>query len=239
MNIDVIPNLKELTPQKIYGKTAIVLDILRCTSTIITALANGCRQVIPTQSPREAADLINKYPQSSVLVAGENKGAKIPGFDLGNSPVEIAGSPLKGKILIISTTNGTTAIRSCKSAKHVLIGSFLNVSAVCARAISNQKDTVIICAGTEGNIALEDIMAAGCFVSEFKKSSQDMRYSDLAKTFYYLYKYFKNNLEQILLTSRSGLNLQSLGYRQDILHCLQKDLYKIVPVYKNNTVQLA
>jgi len=239
MNIDVIPTLKELTPQKIYGKTAIVLDIFRCTSTIITALANGCREVIPARTSLEAKDLVSRYPSNSVVLAGETKGAKIPGFDLGNSPVEIAGYPILDKTLILSTTNGTEAIRSCKPAKYVLIGSFLNVSSTCTRAASNQKDTVIVCAGSEGNIALEDIMAAGCFVAHFKKCSQELRISDLSKTFYYLYKYFKNNLEQILLTSRSGQNLQVLGYSQDIFHCLKKDLYKIAPIYRNNAVHMA
>lgn len=239
MNVDIIPTFKDISPQKIYGKTAIVLDVFRCTSTIITALANGCKEVIPASDDVEAESLASKLPRNSYILAGEIKGQKLPGFELGNSPVEFTRYPVRQKTVILTTTNGTEAIKICKPAKHVLIGSFLNVSSVCSRAATYQKDIIVACAGTRGNISLEDIMAAGCLIAELKQSSIETRCCDLARTFYYLYKYFKDNLEQILLTSRSGLNLQRLGYEHDITFCLQQDLYRIVPVYKNGVIRLS
>ncbi|MCL4442259.1 MAG: 2-phosphosulfolactate phosphatase [Firmicutes bacterium] len=238
MIVDVIPTLKELTPQKIYGKTAIVLDIFRCTSTIVTALANGCKEVVPQLSFQEVDTAAAKYPINDFLLAGEINGQKIPGWNLGNSPVEYTEYPVRDKTILLTTTNGTNAIKACKPAKSVLIGSFLNLSAVCSRAVTDQKDIVIVCAGTQGNIALEDIMAAGCHISRLKKYYQDVRLTDLSRTFYYLYNYFRDNLFKVLSASRSALNLQKLGYERDIAFCLQKNIYKIAPVLKNNTIQL-
>lgn len=238
MIVDIIPSLKDLSPPKIYGKTVIVLDIFRCTSSIVTALANGCKEVVPVRSPLEAKETAAKYAAGTVVLAGEIKGAKIDNFDLGNSPLEFSQEAIRDKTVILSTTNGTEAIKASKPAKNIIIGSFLNVSAACSRAVTYHKDIVIVCSGADGNIALEDLMGAGCHVSRLKQYYQDVRLSDQARTFYYLYQYFKKNLLQVLQTSRSGLNLQNLGYEKDIPFCLQKNLYKLAPVYQNNSVQL-
>ena len=238
MIVDVIPTVKDLTPQKIYGKTAIVLDIFRCTSTIVTALANGCKEIVPLRSTQEMESIAGKYQSNTTLTAGEHNGAKLLGFDLGNSPLEFTESLVRDKTILMVTTNGTDTIKSCKPAKHVLIGSLLNLGAACSRATTYQTDITIVCAGTSGNIALEDIMAAGNYVARLKKYYQEVRLSDPARTFYYLYKYFQNNLSQILTTSRSGQNLRNLGYEQDIVFCLQESIYKIAPVFKNNSIQL-
>lgn len=237
MIVDVIPTLKDLNPSKIYGRTVVVLDIFRCTSTIVTALANGCKEVVPVKSALEADEIAGKLEAGTFVLAGETKGVKIDSFDLGNSPLEFSQAAVRDKTVILSTTNGTEAIKSCKPAKHAIISSFLNVSAACSRAASYLRDIVIVCSGTDGFIALEDIMAAGCHISVLKQY-QEIRLSDQARTFYYLYQYFEENLLQVLQTSRSGLNLQRLGYEQDIPFCLKKNIYKLAPVYNNNSVQL-
>lgn len=238
MIVDVIASLKDLSPPKIYGKTVIVLDIFRCTSTIVTALANGCREVIPARSALEAKEIAAKLEANTFVLAGEVKGKKIEDFDFGNSPLEFSQEVIRDKTVILSTTNGADAIKSSKPAKHIIISSFLNVSAACSMAVTYHKDIVIVCSGRNGNIALEDLMGAGCHVSRLMQYHQDVRLSDQARTFYYLYNYFKENLLQVLQTSRSGLNLQTLGYEKDIPFCLQKNIYKLAPVFKNNSVQL-
>lgn len=238
MNVDIIPTLKEVRAQKIYGKTVIVLDIFRCSSTIVTALANGCTEIIPALTPQEAKTILEKIHSENVLIAGEIRGSRCKDFKTGNSPLEFRGSLVKNKTIILTTTNGTKAIRHCKPAKHVLIGSFLNVNAVCSRALGYQKDIIIVCAGSQGNIALEDVLAAGYHVSMLKKQMPDIRFGELARTFYYLYLYFKNNLKQILSTTRSGVNLQNLGYTEDIEYCLQENKFRVVPIFKNNTIRL-
>lgn len=238
MIVDIIPSLKELSSQKIYGKTVIVIDIFRCTSTIVSALANGCKEIIPVEDPQEAKTILTKFDDKNCMIAGENKGEKISGYPLGNSPIEFLQQPIKNKKIVLSTTNGTKAIKNCKSAKNVLIGSFLNVSAVCSCAIGYHKDIVIVCSGSRGSIALEDVMAAGCHVAKLKDLSIDIRLSELAKTFYYLYLHFQDHLKQLLVESRSGINLVKLGYEKDIDECLQFDKYKAVPVFNHNSIKL-
>ncbi|WP_418792471.1 2-phosphosulfolactate phosphatase [Phosphitispora sp. TUW77] len=238
MNVDIIPTLKEVKAQKIYGKTVIVLDIFRCSSTIVTALANGCAEIIPAVTLQEAKSILEKKHQKNILVAGEIRGLKCKNFKNGNSPLEFQEPLVKDKIIILTTTNGTKAIKYCKPAKQVLIGSFLNVDAVCSRALGYQKDIIIVCAGSEGKIALEDVLAAGYHVSVLKKQMPEIRFAELAKTFYYLYLYFKSNLKQVLLSTRSGINLQNLGYIDDIYYCLQENKFRVVPIYKNNIIRL-
>lgn len=238
LNVEIIPTLKDLSPAKIYGKTAIVLDVFRCSSSIITALANGCPEVMPALTPQEALAISAKLVPESYLLAGEIRGLQLSEFSLGNSPREFTRETIKGRRIILSTTNGTKAIRSCKPAKHVLIGSFLNVKSVCSWALGYQKDIVLVCAGTRGSIALEDVLAAGCHVGYLLKASEEIRISELAKTFYYLYSYFEDNLHQVLTSSRSGVQLKKFGCERDVGYCLQMNKFNIAPIFRQNSVKL-
>lgn len=239
MMVDVIPSIKELTPQKIYGKTAIVLDIFRCTSTIVTASANGCSEVIPVLNAEEAVEVSSRHEKGSYIIAGELGGKKIRGFELGNSPYEFSKDKVFGKKIILTTTNGTRAIKACKPAKNLLIGSFINAGAVTSCAFGYSKDIIIVCAGSNGGLALEDVLGAGYLVAQLKQYTEEIRQSELAKTFYYLYMYFKDHLNRLLASTRSGSNLQSLGYAADIDFCLQQNIYKVVPVFRNNSIKSA
>lgn len=239
MIVDVIPSIKEVTPQKIYGKTVIILDIFRCTSTIVTASANGCLEIIPVVDVEEAIHVSSRLEAGTFIIAGEIGGEQINGFDLGNSPLEFSKERVFGKKIILSTTNGTRAIKACKPAKNMLVGSFLNAGAVTSCAVGYSRDITIVCAGTKGNLSLEDVMGAGYHVAQLKKYTEDIRLSELAKTFFYLYEYFKDHLNQLLVTTRSGSNLQRLGYGSDIDYCLQKNIYKVVPVFRQNLIKPA
>lgn len=239
MLVDIIPTIKDFSAPKIYGKTVIVLDIFRCTSTVVTALANGCHKIVPVSDYEEALSLAKKLDRESCMVAGEVYGTKPPDFDLGNSPLEFTPETIAGKTVILLTTNGTKAIKHSKPAKNVLIGSFLNLNAVCSRALGFQKDITIICSGTRGNIALEDVLAAGCHVAELVEHCQEIRLSELSKTFYFLYEYFKGDLTHLLSAARSGVRLQKHGCEDDIGFCLQKDRFRVVPVFKYNSIKLS
>ena len=238
MNLEVLTTLQDVTDEKVSGKTAIVFDILRCTTSIVTALANGCREVIPVSSEREALELYKRSPDPALLLSGEHGGSKIPDFRLGNSPQEFTPRRVRNKTVIMTTTNGTQAIKKCRLARSVLIGSLLNISAVCRQALAAGRDIVVICAGSRGKIALEDLMAAGMVVAVCRRLVPGIRTVEPAATLYHLYDYLKNNMKQAVYTSRSGINLQSLGLQGDIDYSLKKNRYSIVPVYKENSVQL-
>lgn len=238
MNLEVLTTLQDVTPEKVCGKTAIVFDVLRCTTSIVTALANGCPEVVPVFSEGEARELFNQSSVPGVLLAGESGGVKIPGFHLGNSPMEFTSRLVRNKTIIMTTTNGTQAIRKCREAFAVFIGSFLNLTAVCRKALATGRDIVVICAGWRGKTALEDLIAAGMTVAVCRRLKPAICLAEPASTLFHLYSYLKKNMKPVIYTSRSGVNLRSLGFKRDIDFSLQKNRYNIVPVYRDNSIQI-
>jgi 2-phosphosulfolactate phosphatase len=146
------------------AKKVVVIDVLRATSTIVTALGNKALEIIPVIEPSEVIDLIKKLGPGECLTGGERKGLKIEGFDMGNSPAEYKKERVEGKKIIISTTNGTKAIKSTQGAAEVYIGSFLNVRAVVDHLREGDQDIIIICSGRDQNLCLEDLACAGMMI---------------------------------------------------------------------------
>ncbi|WP_031518030.1 2-phosphosulfolactate phosphatase [Desulfofalx alkaliphila] len=154
--------LKDL--QQSY-QTAVVLDILRATTTITTALANGCRGVIAVAEVEEARALA--AAKGKVLLGGERGAVRLPGFHLGNSPLEYTADKVGGKTVVLTTTNGTGTIElAVQRAAHVLMGSLLNVRAVAQELAAFKGHILLACAGTRGKFSLEDTLAAGWIIKE-------------------------------------------------------------------------
>ena len=141
------------------GRTVVVVDILRATTTIVHALAAGAKEVIPLLDVAEARCKAQAIG-SAVMLGGERGGKRIEGFDLGNSPTEYTAEAVGGKSVVFTTTNGTRAMQLCRSANRVLIGAFTNFSAVC-RELEREEHVDILCAGTDGQITREDVLFAG------------------------------------------------------------------------------
>ena len=163
MKINVYFTPLGVTSADIAGKPVIVVDILRATTTIIAALANGARAVIPAAASDEAARIAQNLERGQVLLAGERRADPISGFDLGNSPGEMTRDVVEGKTLVMSTTNGTPAIQAAEAGSPVLIGAATNFSAVVGRArelVEVDGEVSILCAGRERGFALEDAYAA-------------------------------------------------------------------------------
>ena len=152
-----------LDPDSLTQRTVIVTDVLRATTTIIAAIVNGCQKVIPQPSIDKALACQAKTPNS--LLGGERGGAKIPGFDLGNSPLEYESSRVQGKTLILTTTNGTVAMHRCRLAKRILIGAMTNLTAV-SRCLSPDQPVTIVCSGTDGEETAEDTIFAGALIEK-------------------------------------------------------------------------
>ena len=144
-------------------KTVIVLDILRATSTMITALNNGAQEIIPVREISEAIKLKQEQPEA--ILSGERNGIIIDGFQLGNSPVEFSTKIVGGKTIIACTTNGTSAVTAAKVARAVWIGALINCGAVALKAVAEvEKDLVILCSGTGGEPSLDDLLGAGAII---------------------------------------------------------------------------
>jgi 2-phosphosulfolactate phosphatase len=162
INVHLLPVLTE--PHELAGKTVVVIDVLRATTTIIHALAAGAKEVIPLLEVEEARELAAKLP-GRVVLGGERGGKQIEGFDLGNSPREYTPDAVGGKTLVFTTTNGTRAMLRCRQARRILIAGFVNFSAVC-RELGDEDQIEIVCAGTDGHVTREDTLLAGAIVEE-------------------------------------------------------------------------
>ncbi|MEW6663305.1 MAG: 2-phosphosulfolactate phosphatase [Bacillota bacterium] len=222
-------------PQEITGKEAVVvIDVLRASSTIITAFNSGCREVIPVASPEEALEMKKNLPKECLL-GGEREALIIPGFDLGNSPQEYRPEIVRGKTLVMTTTNGTKALILSKGAASSLIGGFLNASAVTGK-LASAPEVLLACAGTKGRFSLEDFAAAGAIAHRL--SIRGAKLADLTMAACGLYLAYREKLEALLSASEHGQRIIRLGWQADISYCGQEDLCPVVPVFQENSLRI-
>ncbi|SFL35799.1 2-phosphosulfolactate phosphatase [Pelosinus propionicus] len=233
MKIDVILLPKETAALDLSHSVCIVLDIFRATSTIVTALANGCKTITPALSTEDAETLASQM--GSVLFAGERQSIKIDGYDFGNSPFEFSKEKVAGKAIVMTTTNGTIAIKAAEKAYRTFIGSFINAKAVCMQAKQYGKDLVIVCAGTDGLFSLEDTLCAGLLV-QLLKTDCEVTLTDSALGAFLLYAQAKNMLVETAVQSRNGRRLYDLRRMDDVEYCLSADLFTIVPQYTEGKI---
>jgi 2-phosphosulfolactate phosphatase len=228
-----------LTQQRLKHATCLVFDILRATSSIVTALANGAEAVIPVQTIPEAVEA--KRRMSPVLLAGERDGLRITSrltgdidFDLGNSPREFTREAVDGKTIIITTTNGTRALRACSGAERIVVGSFLNPGATLAylRAVP-VNDLIIVCSGTYEEAALEDTLAAGAIVEGLQDRADDL--ADSAFIAESVYRRCGGDLELAMSHARNGKRLLSIKeLMPDVAYCVQRNIFSVLPCMQPN-----
>lgn len=218
----------QVSPAELAGRTVVVIDILRATTTIVQALWSGARDVIPCREIDEARKIAQDLRGDAVL-GGERGGRPIPDFELGNSPAEYTHQSVGGKTVVMTTTNGTRAIQACRGGTRVLLGAFVNYSALLAE-LANSPDVALVCAGTDRHITSEDVLFAGAVVSglrakrvelvdtndeaELAAAAWQTAVGDLSRA---------TQLRSALEASRGGRNLLALGYAGDILAATQVD----------------
>ncbi|MCR4426814.1 MAG: 2-phosphosulfolactate phosphatase [Firmicutes bacterium] len=228
MRVDVSLAPGEITAKDAQHSVVVVIDVLRATSTIAIALANGCEEVIPTESIEEAITIARGYQRSDYLLGGERKGEMVNGFDLGNSPLEYTPARVQGKKIILTTTNGTRVIKEYCAARDILIGSFLNADAVVDACIQHGADVVLACAGREGRFGMEDALCAGLLASSLAvRARADL--SDSARAAAVLYDRGKPSLTDEFLRSEHGAYLASIGFEEDVRMCADISRLDVVP----------
>lgn len=236
MRVEVLPSAGTTVLPYLEDKLVIVIDVLRATSTMVTALANGCQAVLPVLTPEEA--LAKRLEIPGALLGGERRALRIEGFDLGNSPFDYAPEKVGGKRVIMTTTNGTRAIRAAADAKAVWMGSFLNMESI-VRAIYRMKQRaaiqgiVIFCAGTEDRFDLPDTLCAGMLIDAL---GSDTQLNDLGEAARMLYQISKSNLLEVIEQSVHGQYLLSLGFENDVRYCSTANILPIIPVLVNGEV---
>lgn len=224
-----------VTTEAVRNATVIVVDVLRATSVIITALSNGAKSVVPVTSVEEA--LSTKKKLESVVLGGERKAQKIEGFDLSNSPLEYKSEVIHDRNVVITTTNGTKAISKSSAANKIYIGGLINAKAVSSKAISNERDIIIVNAGTNGVFSMDDFITGGAIIDEIL-SQQEYELTDIAKTALVIYRSHKD-IKSYVEGAEHYKILVDLGLEEDIDYCLQKDLFDIVPEYKDGIIKIS
>lgn len=227
MKIDLIISADYIGKEKIEGKNVVIIDVLRATSVIVTALNNGCSKVIPVLSKEEAFSYKDSSTRTCIL-GGERNALKIQGFNCSNSPLEYSREVIEGKNLIITTSNGTRAIRNCEYADNVFIGAMINARAVAKKVCNLGQDLVIVNSGTDGEFSMDDFICAGYIMQKIIEIKNDVELSDIANTAFISYK----NHEDILSFVKEAYHykrLKNLGLNEDLKYCMQKDIINKVP----------
>jgi len=222
--IDVIlspPEIDLLPERDLSGSVAVVFDVLRATSTMITALSNGAAGIWPVRTIEEALALKQKIP--GVLLGGERHGERIDGFDLGNSPLEYTG--VQGRDIISTTTNGTIALRAAEGAASVFAASLLNAGAVATHLESHPEESIVmVCAGTFRDPALEDILAAGLLASLLPGRAL----TDSAELALALYRQEQHDIPAALHRAKNGRALVSKGRETEVEWCARVSILPLV-----------
>ena len=226
-------DFEALAQTDLSGTTCVVLDILRATSSMITALANGAEQILPVATIEEALAAKAEHPEA--LLCGERHGRRITAeqakgtdFDLGNSPREYTAEMVAGKTLISTTTNGTRALRACSGAREIWVGSFLNLQATIDQLrLVKPERLVLVCSGTFEEAAMEDTLAAGAMADALWDLFEDIEDSaQIARSLHQSYSDSLNESIKLALNARRLLEVPELA--EDVSFCSQQSIHDFV-----------
>lgn len=218
MKIDVILLPRDMKPETTRDRQVVVFDVLRASSTITTAMANGATQIHFFSSADEALAARGHYPDA--LLCGEKGCLKVPGFDLGNSPLEFTPQRVSGRMILMATTNGTKAIHAARGCSRLFAGSLLNARATAEALLEDPRDVVLLCAGTDGEPSLEDILGAGAVIHELQiPVTASIATTDLAMAAELVFRQAAANLNANLQNAQGARNLIAAGLADDIRHC--------------------
>jgi 2-phosphosulfolactate phosphatase len=236
VKLDVVFAPAEIEAAKLAGRTIVVIDVLRATSTIIEALSNGARAVIPVDTVERAVRTAAEIGRDEVLLCGERGAKPIAGFQLGNSPLEFTAERVAGKTLVMTTTNGTQAMLAAGAARRCMIGAFLNADAVTA-ALAGDDDVVLLCAGREGRFALDDAVCAGWIARRLAQRGS-VRRTDGTRAAIRLASHLGKPPLRFLRRTAHGAHLRRLGLGRDVDFCGEVDRWQSVPQLRDRRAVL-
>jgi 2-phosphosulfolactate phosphatase len=240
MKLDVVFSPLGLQPGHAAGRTVFVIDILRASTVICAALHHGARAVVPASSTEEAMRLVQTIGGPDVVLCGERGGRPIPGFALGNSPLEMTAEAVRGRTLVMTTTNGTPALLATQGAASVFLAAAVNLSTAAAAArdlLDARGELMILCAGRERSFALDDAYAAGRLLLAAISGSRSRKgMNDAALASLDLVRRYGMKWDRPLRASRGGVDLAALGFDADIADAAREDAYPVLPMYHERRV---
>ncbi len=231
MRVDVLPLPDH--PSANPDGPAVVIDVLRATTTMTAALAAGCRFILPAAEVEQAVDLARPYRGGEALLCGERGGVKVEGFDLGNSPLEYTEETVRDRAIILTTTNGTRALAAVRDYRPVHLGSFLNLAAL-GRELATADRVTIVCSGNAGRLSIEDLACAGSLVRQLEPAGPEL--TDTARLAALLFRSVRARLRSFVAASDHGRALAALGFASDIDFALRLDSLALLPRLEDGRV---
>jgi 2-phosphosulfolactate phosphatase len=226
---------REGDPRRIY----VVIDVLRASTTIITALANGARAVVPTAESEDAIAVAAAMPKNLVLLGGERGGKRIEGFDLDNSPRAYDAATVKGKTIVFTTTNGTRALLSLAAlAAPVFVGGFVNAGALASVLLTSDAEcAALVCAGQDGAFSLEDLLGAGAIADAMStRASHPLEFDDTTVAAAHLFAACSAELREVVRLGTHARLLERLGLGDDVDVCCRLDAFAVAPALRNGII---
>lgn len=235
MKIDIIISADDIIESKLENKIAVVIDMFRATSVIVTALNNGCEEVIPFLTIEETLESSEELNREEYILGGERRAVKIDGFDLSNSPLEYTKEVVENKKVLITTTNGTRTLTKSNSAKRIIIAAMINAKAVADKLLEINEDVVIINAGTNGNFSMDDYICSGYIINEMLKVDNNIELTDISKTANMIYENNSDIISYVKEATHYSV-MKSLELDNDIEYCIKKSIVNNVPEYKDGKI---
>ncbi|MEM8558731.1 MAG: 2-phosphosulfolactate phosphatase [Bacteroidota bacterium] len=242
MNVEVYFTADSASEDDLRGKTVVAIDVLRASSTIVTALAHGAKAVIPVSDMVQAGRLAANMDEDTGLLGGERGGKRIDGFQVGNSPFEYTPEAVADRTVVLTTTNGTQAIARAKHAAAVTIGTFVNAQRVIdflrAADAAGDAEIVLFCAGWQGRIALEDTLFAGYVLHRLWNGALPADATDACRIAHAQYRADHDRLTDALAESEHARRLLALDHADDVAYCSQMDTVPVLPLYHDGRLIL-
>lgn len=241
MRVHVVLTPGERGGEGFHSQSAVVIDVFRAATTVATALSHGCRMVIPVLTPEEARARARAFPSRDILLGGERGGEPIVGFELGNSPLDYTADRVAGKMVILTTTNGTRALLGAAAggAAATAVGALVNVGAIARWAADQGRDLTLLCAGDAEGISLEDTVCAGLIVERLARGGAPLDLSDAAVVATAVARDYRDRLDHLCEDSTWARHLARAGREKDLTACLSLDAWSLVPLLRNGVVSEA
>lgn len=231
--IDVFFSVHSFQEEDLRGKSAVIIDILRASSSIITGMSNGAKKIIPVGDMNDAMKIATTMDQKDYLLCGEKNGSKVEGYHLGNSPLEYTPEKISGKTLIFSSTNGTKAIKKAALANEIYIGGFLNQQSILNALKQHDDEIVLICSGWQGRLSFEDILFAGALIHEITGGQLPAGAKDGTKVAFGLFEKFGDDLTGHVRNSDHARRLAKIVPTDDVEFCCTVNKFDVLPGMKD------
>jgi 2-phosphosulfolactate phosphatase len=236
MQLDALFLPYELAARPRPQRVAVVVDVIRATTTIVTAFQYGVRSILPVATVEEATQV--KASATGALLAGERGGKRLPGFDLGNSPREFVREAVADRDVVLTTSNGTKTLRAVGEGRAVAIGAFLNRAAVGHWLLCRGEDALIVCSGYEGIFSLEDAVCAGAMVDRLIGEGASITLGDGARACQVLWTRYAPDVPGLLRATGWGRHIVGIGLGADLDACARLDVTDVVPVMVDGRIAL-